>query len=59
MTTRASMKQTEKNGFMKIADSLDKCKVWAILSREALKRAWSKEDAVWDKIACGKSKQTK
>lgn len=34
-----------------IKQILDEDKVWAILSREALKRAWSKEDAVWDKIA--------
>ena len=25
-------------------------KFWKSLSRESLKRAWSKEDAVWDKI---------
>lgn len=25
-------------------------KFWKILSREAMKRAWSKEDEVWDKF---------
>ena len=34
-----------------IKQILDEDKAWAILSRETLKRAWGKEDAVWDKIA--------
>lgn len=29
----------------------DEDKAWALLSLDALKRGWSKEDAVWDKIA--------
>jgi hypothetical protein len=28
----------------------DEDKFWKSLSRESLKRAWSKEDDVWDKI---------
>jgi AbrB family looped-hinge helix DNA binding protein len=31
---------------------LEEDNAWAILSFDALKKAWGKEDAVWDKIAC-------
>jgi len=30
---------------------LEEDNAWAILSLESLKKAWGKEDAVWDKIA--------
>ena len=30
---------------------LDEDSAWKILSAETLKKGWSKEDAVWDKIA--------
>jgi len=33
-----------------VLESIEEDKFWKSLSRESLKRAWSKEDEVWDKI---------
>lgn len=34
---------------------LEEDKAWTILSLEALRKTWSKEDAIWDKIASGET----
>mgnify|MGYP001566412762 FL=1 len=33
-----------------ILESMESDKFWKFLSRKAMKRAWSKEDKIWDKI---------
>lgn len=35
---------------------LEEDNAWAVLSLEALRKAWSKEDAIWDKIAGGETR---
>lgn len=33
-----------------VLDHLEEDKFWKSLSMESMKRAWSKEDKVWDKV---------